>query len=124
MANEIFSSFLDNDNKKLEIALHKLLIIYNKCLRRIKYKYFFKYNYIVIKLRFEDYQNFCNKRNNKLYIDYKVKQMMINELQKRFFFEEGEKYTFYPIINNYIIKCNRPYFPTLTGSEKKKKKTP
>ena len=42
---------------------------------------------------------------------------MLNELQQRYLSQEGEKYTFYPIINNYIIKYNRPYFPSLSNSE-------
>ena len=42
---------------------------------------------------------------------------MLNELQQRYLSKEGEKYTFYPIINNYIIKYNRPYFPTLPNTD-------
>ena len=56
-------------------------------------------------------------RCNKLFNDYKVKQMMLNNLQQRYLFIEGEKYTFFPIIKNYIIKYNRPYFPSLPKSE-------
>ena len=102
----------------MEIVLHKILFIYNKFIKRIKYKYFYKYHYISIKLRLEEnrYFNF-NKRHNKLFNDYKAKQIMINELQQRYLFKEGEKYTFYPIINNYIIKYNKPYFPTLPNTE-------
>ena len=58
-----------------------------------------------------------SNRCNKLFNDYKVKQMMLNELQQRYLFIEGEKYTFFPIIKNYIIKYNRPYFPSLPKSE-------
>ena len=63
--------------------------------------------------------NFKKIRNrcNKLFNDYKVKQMMLNDLQQRYLFIEGEKYTFFPIIKNYIIKYNRPYFPSLPKSE-------
>ena len=63
--------------------------------------------------------NFKKIRNrcNKLFNDYKVKQMMLNDLQQRYLFIEGEKYTCFPIIKNYIIKYNRPYFPILPKSE-------
>ena len=40
---------------------------------------------------------------------------MLNELKQRYLFKEGEKYTFYPIINNFIIRYNRPYFPNLSN---------
>ena len=63
-----------------------------------------------------NYKNICN-RHNKLFNDYKKKQRMLNDLQQRYLSEEGEKYTFYPIINNYIIKYNRPYFPNFQNSD-------
>ena len=56
-------------------------------------------------------------RHNKLFNDYKIKQIMLNELQQRYLSKECEKYTFYPIINNYIIKYNRPYFPNIPNTE-------
>ena len=56
-------------------------------------------------------------RHNKLFNDYKAKQRIINELQQKYLFKEGEKYTFYPIINNYIIKYNKPFFPNSTSSD-------
>ena len=58
-----------------------------------------------------------NSRHNKLFNDYKTKQYMLNELQQRYLTKEEEKYTFYPIINNYIIKYNRPYFPSIQNTD-------
>ena len=56
-------------------------------------------------------------RHNKLFNDFKAKQRIINELQQKYLLKEGEKYTFYPIINNYIIKYNKPFFPTSTNTQ-------
>ena len=56
-------------------------------------------------------------RHNKLFNDYKTKQRIMNELQQKYLFKEGEKYTFYPIINNYIIKYNKPFFPSSTSTQ-------
>ena len=56
-------------------------------------------------------------RHNKLFNDYKTKQRIMNELQQKYLFKEGEKYTFYPIINNYIIKYNKPFFPSSTNTQ-------
>ena len=42
---------------------------------------------------------------------------MLNELQKRYLSKDGKTYTFYPIINNYIIRYNRPNFPNFTNTE-------
>ena len=52
-----------------------------------------------------------NKRYDKLFNDYKAKQKMLNILQQRYLYKEGEKYTFCPIINNYIIKYKGLYYP-------------
>ena len=94
-----------------------MLLIYNKCLRRIKFNYFYRYYLIVIKLVVEEIQSYkiIKNRYNKLFNDYKTKQIMLNELKQRYLFKEGEKYTFYPIINNFIIRYNRPYFPNLSN---------
>ena len=96
-----------------------MLLIYNKCLRRIKFNYFYRYYLIVIKLVVEEIQSYkiIKNRYNKLFNDYKTKQIMLNELQKRYLSKEGKKYTFYPIINNYIIRYNRQNFPNFGNTE-------
>ena len=50
--------------------------------------------------------------------------MMLNELQQRYLYIEGKKYTFFPIIKNYIIKYNKPYFPSLLKSEMHNQENP
>ena len=48
--------------------------------------------------------------NNKLFNDYKKKQDILNQLQQKYSYKEGLEYTFFPIINNYIIKYQNPCF--------------
>ena len=69
-----------------------------------------KYYYKIIKLRIEEKKREQYDRINKLFEDYKRKEAIINQLQQRYFLKEGEKYTFFPIINNYIIKYRNPCF--------------
>ena len=58
-----------------------------------------------------------NTRYDKLFNDYKEKQKMLNILQQRYLYKEGEKYTFCPIINNYIIKYKGLYCPDSTNRD-------
>ena len=67
-----------------------------------------KYNYITIKLRLLEIKKEEFNRSNKLFNDYQRKQELINQLQQKYSLIEGEKCTFFPIINNYIIKFNNP----------------
>ena len=67
-----------------------------------------KYNYITIKLRLLEIKKEEFNRSNKLFNDYQKKQELINQLQQKYSLIEGEKCTFFPIINNYIIKFNNP----------------
>ena len=123
LSNNIFSSFIENDNERIQIAIKKMLLIYYKSLKRIKYKYFYKYYYIIIKLNIQHFKilNFTlnngNKRHNKLFNDYKTKQNLLNELQQRYLLKEGKKCTFFPIINNYIIKYKVPYISCAESRE-------
>ena len=67
-----------------------------------------KYNYITIKLRLLEIKKEEFNRSNKLFNDYQKKQELINQLQQKYSLIEGEKCTFFPIINNYFIKFNNP----------------
>ena len=67
-----------------------------------------KYNYITIKLRLLEIKKEEFNGSNKLFNDYQRKQELINQLQQKYSLIEGEKCTFFPIINNYIIKFNNP----------------
>ena len=80
----------------INIQSKKIFYIYNNCFRIMWF--FFEW---------------CNK----LFNNYKIKQIKLNDLQQRYLFIEGEKYIFFPIIKNYIIKYNRPCFPILPKSE-------
>ena len=42
--------------------------------------------------------------HNRLFKEYKFRQDMLNEMRQQYLYREGQKYTFIPIINNYIIK--------------------
>ena len=69
-----------------------------------------KYYYKISKLKIEEKKREQYDRINKLFEDYKRKEEIINQLQQQYFLKEGEKYTFFPIINNYIIKYRNPCF--------------
>ena len=62
-----------------------------------------KYYYKILKLRIEKEKKEQEYRINKLFEDYKRKEEIINQLQQQYLLREREKYTFFPIINNYII---------------------
>ena len=66
----------------------------------------------MLKLKSKDELNNEYKKNNKLFNDYIKKEELINKLRQQYLYQEGEKYTFYPIINNYIFKFKykQPYF--------------
>ena len=68
-----------------------------------------QYYYIIMKLKLKEETKYKNKKN-KLFEDYKKKEDIINKLQQEYYYKEGEKYTFFPIINNYIIKYNNSCF--------------
>ena len=62
-----------------------------------------RYYYIIIKLRERD-EISKEYKEYKLFNDYQKKEEMINKLRQQYLYTEGEKYTFFPIINNYIFK--------------------
>ena len=66
----------------------------------------------MLKLKSKDELNNEYKKNNKLFNDYIKKEELINKLRQQYLYQEGEKYTFYPIINNYIFKFKykQPFF--------------
>mgnify|MGYP007101922331 CR=1 FL=1 len=62
-----------------------------------------KYYYIVIKLKTNE-AIYKAKKNNRLFDDFQKRQEIINNLRQKYLHKEGEKYTFFPVINNYFIK--------------------
>ena len=61
------------------------------------------YYYIVVKLKTNE-EIYKAKKNNKLFDDFQKRQEIINNLRQKYLHKEGEKYTFFPVINNYFIK--------------------
>ncbi len=43
ISENIFSKFIEFDNKKIELIIKRLYLIYSKCIKRKKIKYFFKF---------------------------------------------------------------------------------
>ena len=68
-----------------------------------------KYYYIIHKSKINE-EIIKEKNRYKLFDDYQKKQEIINQLRQQYLYKEGEKYTFFPIINNYIIKYRNPFF--------------
>ena len=92
-------------------------------MKRVKCKYFYKLYFLSVKMNIEQlqYNSYTIKRDStrhdKLFNDYKEKQKMLNILQQRYLYKEGEKYTFCPIINNYIIKYKDLNYPISTNRD-------
>jgi hypothetical protein len=62
-----------------------------------------KYYSIIVKLKTNE-EIYKSQKNNKLFEDFQKKQDIINNLRQKYLYKEGEKYTFFPVINNYFMK--------------------
>jgi hypothetical protein len=102
LSKYIFQKFVEQDNQKIVSIIKHLFVIYHRCAKIKKQKYFFKY----IKAA-KNYQN-CKyrKRNiyNRLYNESKVHQKLINKLEQKFYQNEEEICTFSPKINSFAKK--------------------
>ena len=76
LTQNIIQNYIQNDNKKITSLLKKLFNIYNKNQKRIIQKYFLKYYYITIKLKYNtkskfklipksSYNNFIQNKKKK-----------------------------------------------------------
>ena len=100
LADNIFNMFIENDNYKIINILKRLLFIYEKLLKEIKFKYFHKYKIIIEIIKKKQKQNFCfslKKESifNRLY-DLKKKDKKLNELARKIEEEENKIYSFSP----------------------------
>ena len=68
LSTYILSAFINNDNQKIIKILKKLIIIYEKILRRKKLIYFLKYYYNAINLIYDNNSNYLNTTNKSIII--------------------------------------------------------
>ena len=87
LADNIFTMFIQNDNLKIFNIIKNLLHIYERCIKKIKQKFFYKYKIAIEVIKKNIKQNFSftlNKQSihHKLF-DLKKKGKQINELTKK-----------------------------------------
>ena len=123
ISDNIFSKYIENDNCKIELTLKKIIIIYNKFLKRQKLKYFLKYKTKTTNINVNVKRKNKNKKRNimfkernvheRLFDDSIIRQKMLDNLLSKYLIDEEGKYTFYPKINdkdvNYYIKNSYLY---------------
>jgi len=129
LADNIFTMFIQNDNLKILKNMNNLLQIYERNLKKIKLKYFYKYKIAIVVIKKNIKQTFfftLNKQSihNKLY-DLKKKEKQKNELTKKKNKEENKQYLIIPKlesklnhIQNYHI--NNPILTIRNFLEKNK----
>ena len=120
LADNIFTMFIQNDNLKIVNLLKKLLHIYERCIKKIKQKYFYKYKIAIEVIKKNIKQNFSftlNKQSihHKLF-DLKKKGKQINELTKKKNKEEYKQYSFTPKLESELKNFQNYYInnPLLT----------
>ena len=104
LSSELMNKYISNDNKKITSLLKHMVYSYSKKMKHIKYHIMFKWRTNVIKIR-----NKIILRNSvydRLFNDYKKKEMMRDELEKKYNSSEGNKYPFTPTINHITLKYN------------------
>ena len=98
-----------------------MLSIYRKFTKNIKLTYFLKWKYKINKILVSKLQHFdfaIQKENvhERLFNDYKIKELMLSELEKRFNSYEAEKHPFTPTINHvnfqYKTKPSQTTYPS------------
>lgn len=102
LSSELMNKFICNDNIKITFILKHMVYSYSKKIKYLKYQTFFKWRTNAIKIR-----NKIKLRDSvydRLFNDYKVKELMRNELEKKYNSSEGNKYPFTPTINHITLK--------------------
>ena len=102
LSSELMNKFICNDNIKITSILKHMVYSYSKTIKLLKYQTFFKWRTNVIKIR-----NKIILRDSvydRLFNDYKIKELMRNELEKKYNSSEGNKYPFTPTINHVTLK--------------------
>lgn len=92
--------YVENDNKRIVSSIKKIYIFCNKLLYKRKQKFFYKLCAKIYSYKHKEEYNI----HNKLFNDFKKKQKILNDLEKRIYQDEEEKYTFSPKINYNKIK--------------------
>ena len=98
LSNSLFINYIENDNNNIINKLKKLFYIYNRSVIKLKYKYFYKYCYIINKLKTDVLKN-----NNKYEI--LIVRNINNKKIKRNISNDNPTYNTHkiPINNIYII---------------------
>lgn len=91
----LLRKYVENDNKRIVSSIKKIYNFYNKLLYKIKQKYFYNLCAKIYSYKHKEEYSI----HNKLFNDFKIKQKIINDLEKRIYQDEEEKYTFSPKIN-------------------------
>ena len=92
--------YVENDNKRLVSSIKKIYNFCNKLIYKRKQKFFYKLCAKIYSYKHKEEYSI----HNKLFNDFKKKQKILNDLEKRIYQDEEEKYTFSPKINYNKIK--------------------
>ena len=102
--------------------MRKLFYIYNKSLKKLKSKYFYKYKYIIFQLKEREFSMITNNNSHKrLFNDYLERQKTLKVLEQKFLLNESQKYPFSPIINQNLPNFHKIH-PSLVETEGNKNK--
>ncbi len=111
-----------NDNIQISKLLRKIIRIYSRNIKAIKYKYLNKWRTILMKKKQNINDIYFANSFNRLYEDYKYKESYLQALKLLYQIKESENYTFHPntnksffsnynnesfLLNNKINKYNR-----------------
>ena len=92
--------YVENDNKRIVSSIKKIYNFCNKLLYKIKQKFFYNLCAKIYSYKHKEEYSI----HNKLFNDFKKKQKILSDLEKRIYQDEEEKYTFSPKINYNRIK--------------------
>lgn len=96
----LLRKYVENDNKRLVSSIKKIYNFCNKLIYKRKQKFFYKLCAKIYSYKHKEEYSI----HNKLFNDFKKKQKILNDLEKRIYQDEEEKYTFSPKINYNKIK--------------------
>lgn len=96
----LLRKYVENDNKRIESTIKKINNFFNKLLFKRKQKFFYNLCAKIYSYKHKEEYSI----HNKLFNDFKKKQKILNDLEKRIYQDEEEKYTFSPKINYNKIK--------------------
>ena len=97
----LFNKYILYDNNKINILIRKLFVTYSRSIRSIKLKYFFLWKYtlnIINTINHIEHKK-QSDIHERLFNDYKTKEITLSNLTKRYENIECEKHPFIPKIN-------------------------